>query len=487
VAALAHAGERRALDAVARLGAELARLGQALDARMARANDRTAVELERARAELAALEQLVARRLRAAETSQSQALAALRAEMSSGLERLSRRMDEAERRAAEAACGLGERLDALSRQTEAGEARLSAALDAELAESRRRTDRLIGELRADLAGRDAAIKAYVEDRLRRPSLPELATGTMLVLAGVAAALSLTAVGAQLIAARTRAVPAAPVRLHLPLRPTLPAELPPPLPPEGGRPRAPAPQARPPAAPAAKAPDYPALSEAIARGDRAALDQVRALALGGAPVAQLLLAKLYEGGEAGLPKDLALARTWTERAAEGGERAAMHNLAVYMINGQGGPADAPGAVRWFTRAAQEGVIDAEFNLALLYENGRGAPKNLVEAYRWYSIAANAGDGLARGRAVALEARLTPRERAAALGAVGAFQPGAAAPVQPVSAPVAPPAATVAESQRLLAREGYFIGRTDGADSPAYRSAVADYLRDHPQAQRSLVTP
>jgi hypothetical protein len=85
------------------------------------------------------------------------------------------------------------------------------------------------------------------------------------------------------------------------------------------------------------------------------------------------------------------------------------------------------------------------------------------------------------------RLTPRERATAQAAITAFQPGAAAPTQPVSAPVIAPAATVAESQKLLAREGYFIGRTDGADSPAYRAAVAGYLHDHPQAQRPLIAP
>jgi hypothetical protein len=43
-------------------------------------------------------------------------------------------------------------------------------------------------------------------------------------------------------------------------------------------------------------------------------------------------------------------------------------------------------------------------------------------------------------------------------------------------VLPPAGTVAETQRMLAREGYFVGRTDGADSEAYRSAVAAYGRD-----------
>jgi localization factor PodJL len=485
---VAQAGERRALAAVARLAEEVARLGQAFDARLARADGRLAGELESARAEIAALEQMVLRRLRAVEAGQADALQAVRTEMAAAVERLSAGIDRAERGAAAAAADLGRRLDQLADAAQAREARQAAIFQAQLVESRRRTEQLVEALRADGLRRDAALRAYVETATRRRPGAQLATGLLLALAGAAAALSLTAIGAQLLAARHPSSPPDPgaVRLHLPLRPTLPAELPP-IPPSPRLlpPRAAAPGARAPA-PAQAPEDYAALSQAIARGDRAALQRAQALAEGGAPVAELLLAKLYEGGEAGLPKDLTLARRWTERAAEAGERAAMHNLAVYMMSGEGGPQDAPAAARWFEKAAEAGVVDAQFNLALLYENGRGVAKNLIEAYRWYSIAANAGDGLARGRAVALEAKLTPKERAMAAASVSAFQPGPAAPA-PIGAPLVPPAATLAESQKLLAREGYFIGATDGTDSPAYRAAAASYLHDHPQAQRLVLTP
>jgi len=43
----------------------------------------------------------------------------------------------------------------------------------------------------------------------------------------------------------------------------------------------------------------------------------------------------------------------------------------------------------------------------------------------------------------------------------------------------PATTIAETQQLLSRAGYYLGPTDGADSPAFRTAAQTYLRDHPK--------
>jgi localization factor PodJL len=127
------------------------------------------------------------------------------------------------------------------------------------------------------------------------------------------------------------------------------------------------------------------------------------------------------------------------------------------------------------AAVRGVIDSEFNLALLYEAGRGVEKNLILAYEWYSIAGNAGDAQARERAVVLEKRLTPKELAAADQAVARFRPGQDLGETPE---VVAPAATLAESQMMLARLGYYIGPTDGTETPEFKAAVAAYRRDHP---------
>jgi localization factor PodJL len=348
----------------------------------------------------------------------------------------------------------------------------------------------IDELRAEFAERAGALEAQVEEECRRARISTFAFGGLLALAGAVGAFALGSVVRPMSAARPQspAVIAGQAFADLPLRPTLPVTATnfPLLADAGSSPGA---EGRPPGARAdgRQSDDLGWLAQAISRGEPTALMRAQALAQAGAPRAQLLLAKLYEAGRGGLPHDLGLARQWTERAAQAGEQAAMHNLAVYMMHGEGGPAAPVEAARWFLKAAQGGVVDAQFNLAVLYEKGCGVHRNLGEAYRWYSIAANAGDGLARARAVALEARLTAKERALAGAAIHSFQPGQVVAPAAIYAPVVAPAATVAESQRLLAREGYFIGPADGGDSPAYRMAAATYLRDHPQAERLVLAP
>jgi localization factor PodJL len=232
-------------------------------------------------------------------------------------------------------------------------------------------------------------------------------------------------------------------------------------------------------------DYAALADEVMGGRGGALQKVQGRAAAGDPTAQLMLAKLYEVGRPGVPRDLALARSWTLKAAQAGERTAMHNLGLYLMDGDGGPRDPAQAAVWFRKAADAGVVDAQFNLAVLYEAGRGTPKNLPEAYRWFSIAANAGDGLARARAVALETKLTPAERQAAARSADRFEPGR----RPADGlpPVINPASTVAETQKLLARAGYYLGPVDGADSAAFRTAAQSYLKDHPDQAAATRAP
>lgn len=223
----------------------------------------------------------------------------------------------------------------------------------------------------------------------------------------------------------------------------------------------------------------ALAKAMAdlqTGRPGAVERLRALADAGMPRAQMQMAKLYEAGQ-GVAVDRAEARRWTARAADGGDPVAMHNLAIYYLEGRGGPRDDAMAARLLRRAAIAGLADSQFNLAMLYETGEGVDRNLIEAYKWFQIAANNGDLKARSRAVALEAKLSPREVASADRIAQGFAPGVAVPDE---APLIPGAGTVAESQRKLARLGYYIGPTDGQDAPAYRQAVEAYRRDQ-QAQ------
>jgi localization factor PodJL len=157
----------------------------------------------------------------------------------------------------------------------------------------------------------------------------------------------------------------------------------------------------------------------AKQDGAVDTLLKAANLGYAP-AQFHLGKLYETGESGVRKDLAEARRWTERAAIGGERRAMHNLGLYAFDGVGGPKDLPTAAKWFEKAAQLGLVDSQYNLGRLYEQGLGVPQNGREAYEWYLIASNAGDDESRAAADQLRTKITATDRAAAERAATAFR-------------------------------------------------------------------
>ena len=104
---------------------------------------------------------------------------------------------------------------------------------------------------------------------------------------------------------------------------------------------------------------------IESNDPTGVEDLKKAANLGHPAAQFYLAKLYETGGAGLKKDLAEARRWTERAATGGDVAAMHNLGLYYYEGEAGAQDSAKAAQWFRKAADEGVKDSQYNLALLY--------------------------------------------------------------------------------------------------------------------------
>jgi localization factor PodJL len=213
-------------------------------------------------------------------------------------------------------------------------------------------------------------------------------------------------------------------------------------------------------------------------DFSGLDGLRKAAnLGYAP-AEFYLAKLYETGEAGLKKDLGEARRWTERAAEAGDKKAMHNLALYYVEGSGGPKNTTTAAQWFRRAADLGLVDSQYNLGRLYEEGFGVTQNPAEAYKWYLIAAHAGDAESRASAQRLKGQLSAEAQAAAERSAGAFQ---AQNSQPPTSQMAQATATgdvagASIAQRALSRLGYYQGPTDGSPSPALRLAIQAYQRD-----------
>jgi localization factor PodJL len=249
--------------------------------------------------------------------------------------------------------------------------------------------------------------------------------TMVLASGTAAALTMAAVGTALIYAPQDQAAGRRSKTQADERPAVQADLTPSASPYGGAASdaAPVPEDDPTLAvalsPAAAAPagESPRLlfttaASRIEHGDRSGLADLRHAAnLGYAP-AQVYLAELYQAGNAGLAKDMAEARRWTERAAHSGDAHAMYNLASYYYNGEGGPRDPATAATWFRKAAELGVVNSQYNLAQLYQKGYGVPQNLAEAYKWYLVAAASGDSESRADAESLKGQLTPEARAAA---------------------------------------------------------------------------
>ena len=236
----------------------------------------------------------------------------------------------------------------------------------------------------------------------------------------------------------------------------------------------APLASPPADRAASALYADAVRRLDAR-DLTGLDSLKKAANQGYAPAQFYLAKLYENGEGGLRKDALEARRWTERAAQGGERKAMHNLGLYFFEGTGGPKNLTSAAQWFRRAADLGLTDSQYNLGKLYEEGFGVTQNGAEAYKWYLIAGRAGDSESKGSAERIRSSLSAEARAGAERAAAGYRAALPNPSTQASlAGGASPAA--AQAQKALSRLGYYQGPQDGSASAALAGAVRAYQRD-----------
>jgi len=222
--------------------------------------------------------------------------------------------------------------------------------------------------------------------------------------------------------------------------------------------------------------YSAAVAKVSAGENGGVVEIRKLADGGYAPAQFYLAELIQDGKAGLKKDATESRHWLERAADGGDRTAMHNLALDLHEGVGGARNAPQAAEWFRRAAELGLLDSQFNLAAIYEHGDGVSVNPAEAYKWYLIAGRSGDAEAKAGALRVRAGLTPDARAVAERAAVDFQPQAANPATMPAATTPAGSPDLVTAQRALNQLGYYQGPTDGVASQALHMALAAYQRD-----------
>jgi localization factor PodJL len=232
----------------------------------------------------------------------------------------------------------------------------------------------------------------------------------------------------------------------------------------------------------------------------AVDVLRQSADAGQPAAQYRLAKLYEVGE-GVPKNEETARRLIEEAARGGNRIAMHDLALYYTEGRGGlTLDMVTARSWFEQAALRGVVDSQYNLALLSERPTGAEApNLIDALFWYSVAAQQGDQFAIERRDLLRqsapeaiqadintrlAEFKPRPIDRAANGIFGAQPWSA-PAQTASNGAASVREDVRQAQSLLAELGFAVGSADGIMGSRTRSAITEFQRTNGLPQTGQV--
>lgn len=228
--------------------------------------------------------------------------------------------------------------------------------------------------------------------------------------------------------------------------------------------------------------------------------IRQAASANQPAALYRLAKLYEAGE-GVPRDDVMARQLIERAARGGNRIAMHDLALYYTEGRGGvDLSMTTAKSWFEQAARRGVVDSQFNLAILSESTDvGATPNIEDALFWYAIAARQGDQFAVSRRDALRDTLSGEQLDAIDARIAAFTPrpideaanGIFNDVPWVKTTQGPSRSQVREVQSLLASLGYQVGTPDGLMGSRTRTAIVQFerasgLSETGRVDRDLIT-
>ena len=116
-------------------------------------------------------------------------------------------------------------------------------------------------------------------------------------------------------------------------------------------------------------------------------------------AQNNLGMMYASGN-GVPRDIAKAVAWFQRAAAAGSAEAQNNMATKYALGDGVPQNSAEALRLYRSAAEKGDLSAFYNLGVIYTEGKVVPKDGAEAARWYRKAAERGSAQAQNNLAAL---------------------------------------------------------------------------------------
>ena len=123
-----------------------------------------------------------------------------------------------------------------------------------------------------------------------------------------------------------------------------------------------------------------------------VDDVKALASAGDPVALTILAQMFAGGH-GMPVNMDAAFRSQEAAAKAGYAPAQTVLGEAYDPGLGRfsrKPDAAEALKWYRLAAGQGDARAMFLLGEAYRTGRLGDTNPGEAVSWYRKASDSGD-------------------------------------------------------------------------------------------------
>ncbi len=204
-------------------------------------------------------------------------------------------------------------------------------------------------------------------------------------------------------------------------------------------------------------------------------------------AQYRLGSLYEKG-LGVKRDLSAAMNWYSRAADLGNARAMHNLAVINAMGAAGKPNMKEALKWFTNAANLGVKDSQFNLGILYGQGMGVKQDLATSYKWFAIAAKTGDVDSAKKRDEVANVMDPKALDKARIEVRDWRPKklvelANRVVIPESWRKAGSTKSAAltgkdmvrQTQMILNKLGYKVGRADGLAGPKTRRAILSFQK------------
>ena len=111
----------------------------------------------------------------------------------------------------------------------------------------------------------------------------------------------------------------------------------------------------------------------------------------------------------VPRDVARAFDWYQKAAVQGHVNAQYNLGMLYRLGLGVKADAESAFLWLQKAAAQGNDIAQYNLGMMYADGAGVRRNLPRASAWLALAAAQGNEKAKKNYIEIDAKLTPAQR------------------------------------------------------------------------------